>query len=292
MLKNNFQKGSASFKTIAGIAVIAVAVAIVSAYATIKMMTPNALVAPVSTTDVTSKSTPAPSLTPTRTMIPDAVEDWKAYNNSKDGYEIKYPSDWIILSDWKSITTDKYMGINFCGPEYRSTAECSTGGKGNNPVITLRNDMPDINKAGYCSKNEASIFCDKSLILSQREAEIAGKTGIITEFKDMNDGSIRADWKKNSTDEKVYELTVVGLKKYANYREIFDKMLSTFKFTNKSISSDDQADAKLFCQSLVAPGYKLGTFGYFSNSSNEKFADCGIGSADSGSPGGIHIVTK
>jgi hypothetical protein len=168
-------------------------------------------------------------------VVEDSQEEavnWKTYTNEKSGYEIKYPSDWIIISDWKFITDATNMGINFCGPEYKSKTECSAGGKGDNPVIRLRDDMPDYAEKEYCTLNKESIFCKKDLILSQKNIKIASKNGIITEFKDINNGSIYANWKKNSTDEKSYELSVVGLKKYSNYRDIFNQMLSTLKFTN------------------------------------------------------------
>lgn len=156
---------------------------------------------------------------------------WKTYKNEKSGYEIKYPSDWIIISDWKFITDATDMGINFCGPEYKSEVECSTGGKSNSPVIRLRDDMPDHMKKEYCTLNKESIFCKEDLILSQKNIKIAGRDGVITEFKVMNNGSIYANWKKNFTDEKTFELSVVGLREYSNYRDIFDQMLSIFKFT-------------------------------------------------------------
>ena len=161
----------------------------------------------------------------------DEAVSWKTYKNEKSGYEIKYPSDWMIISDWKFITDATDMGINFCGPEYKSEAECSTGGKSNSPVIRLRDDMPDHMEKEYCTLNKESIFCKEDLILSQKNIKIASRDGVITEFKVMNNGSIYANWKKNFTDEKTFELSVVGLREYSHYREIFNQMLSTFKFT-------------------------------------------------------------
>ena len=163
--------------------------------------------------------------------IKDEMADWKTYQNEESGYEIKYPADWIIISDWKFITDATDMGINFCGPEYKSKIECSAGGKGDSPVIRLRDDMPDYNEEEYCILNEESIFCKEDLILSQKNIKIAGRDGIITEFKDINNRSIYANWKKNFIDEKAFVLSVVGLKKYSDYRDVFNQMLATFKFT-------------------------------------------------------------
>jgi len=164
--------------------------------------------------------------------VKNGTVSWRTYHNEESGYEIKYPADWIIISDWKFITDATDMGINFCGPEYKSKVECSAGGKGDSPVIRLRDDMPDYNEEEYCILNKESIFCKEDLILSQKNIKIAGRDGIITEFKDMHDGSIYVNYKKTSLDEKTFELSVVGVKKYSNYRDVFNQMLSTFKFTN------------------------------------------------------------
>ena len=161
----------------------------------------------------------------------DETADWKTYQNENGGYIIKYPSNWMIISDWKFVTDATDMGINFCGPEYSSKTECSAGGKGDNPVIKLGDDMLDYKEEGFCVQNKENIFCKENLILSQKYIKIAGRDGIITEFKDINNGSIYASWKENSTDEKLFSLSVVGLKKYSNYRDVFNQMLSTFKFT-------------------------------------------------------------
>jgi hypothetical protein len=95
----------------------------------------------------------------------------------------------------------------------------------------------------------------------------------------------------NRNNEFVF---VYGIAQDAVDQDIASKMkdasgiISTFKFTETTALDNSQSSAKLFCQSLVGPNLKLGTFDYYSNNNDEKFADCGIGNDQ----GGVHVVAK
>ncbi len=48
-----------------------------------------------------SQPTPTPTLAPTPTPIPNPTADWQIYENVEEGFSVKYPSDWDIISSWE-----------------------------------------------------------------------------------------------------------------------------------------------------------------------------------------------
>lgn len=144
---------------------------------------------------------------------------WKTYTNTQYGYEIKYPSDWIFNDD------PSYSPIvHFCGPEYKTIRDCGFAGKGGTPVISLRNDSLDITAINFCAENSDNVFCGENILKSN--IEIDGRNASIIEFKDTNSGTTTL-WKQNTQDNKMFEFGTT-----VEYRDVFDKMLFTFKFTN------------------------------------------------------------
>jgi hypothetical protein len=157
----------------------------------------------------------------------DETADWKTYKNEEDEFEIKYPEDWNFY--------DEGVVITFCGPEFwQQNGSCRMAGKGTTAAIVLSNNNLDINKEGFCQENPLNIFCGQ--ILSEKDTVIGGKVGEILNIN-VNNGSLIALWKENYTDEKMYELSADELNNLPEHEDIFNQMLSTFRFLESAVIS-------------------------------------------------------
>lgn len=168
--------------------------------------------------------------------LPQPVESsgWKVYRNEEDGYEIEYPSDWShsssggIIHDFCNLAP--FEGVEFdCGP---STVD-----------ISLRNDVSDGTSPEYCvSIRPSSILCMKSGVTIQNIV-VDGREGKLFEVKTGNIHEKHAFWKKSFDDEVTYELNV-RLINHPEYKEIFNKILSSFRFIKDDhpLLSESQED--------------------------------------------------
>ncbi len=137
------------------------------------------------------------------------TSNWKTYTNTQYGYEIKYPTNWIADSDLLAYTNDGAGSVAFCPPELQTN---KTNG------LT--------NKIGAClvgSTNGGSIDPQAPIVLRQcvlhssMPLEACGSPGA---------GTPNMGTDKNG--QYGYTLFLFNPK----YREMYNEILSTFKFTN------------------------------------------------------------
>jgi len=159
----------------------------------------------------------------TPVSLPQAPEppEWKTYRNKEEGYEIEYPSNWShsfnggIIHDFCNLTP--FEGVEFdCGPGF-------TG-------ASLRNDVRDATASDYCETNSSSILCMKEGV-DIKEITVSGRQGKLFVVKTGNIYYKFAFWKKSASDKITYELSV-ALSGHLKLEEVFERMLSTFKFVN------------------------------------------------------------
>jgi len=166
----------------------------------------NIVVIPVSFSETPTSLSPAPELS-----------EWKVYKNEKDGYEIEYPRNWShstggIIQDFCSSTPVKGVELE-CPPAYRG--------------VSLRNDALDITAPNFCL-NSHSISCGEGV--TSKEIIVDDRKGKLFEIKIGNIDSRLAYWKRNPEDTRMYELELIGLIEFPEFEEIFNHMLSSFKF--------------------------------------------------------------
>lgn len=156
----------------------------------------------------------------------DETNSWPIYKNDKHGFEIKYPPSWIFYD-----IDDNFLVMNFCGPNYTTKNNCKTAGSNHTPVVSLRNDILEVKNSGYCANYPNSIYCKKELILFQDNIKVDGRDAEIIEIQygvDNDKNDLIVFWKNNPSDKRMYGLEV--FKNYPEYSNVFNKMLSTFKF--------------------------------------------------------------
>ncbi len=162
----------------------------------------------------------APTFTPRPSATADPTADWKTYTNTQYGFEVKYPLDWFHVDCFSS-----YVGFSYLQSKLPN---CETGG-----------DQPHVNikiiQGGSMGK---SISYAEGLIkdYSKTEIKISGNVTAIKYTGVTN--SVEGPGPRNGTEiietlfsynNNIYQVYYYGLDG-KDYSQIFDQILSTFKF--------------------------------------------------------------
>jgi len=175
----------------------------------------------VQTQPESEKLTPAKNVSPTpkpsQTEL-DRIDtsSWKTYSNTDYGYEIRYPSDW-------SIITQGDYGVNFLAPE---TPKFNSGELGEGDIwISMQKSGPYYTPEWY--SEETSILID-------------GNKGTL--YTGVNGGQdpqypnisyTILDLKKGSSKISINYPNYLEAKDGAKYIGIYYKMLDTLRFITK-----------------------------------------------------------
>jgi hypothetical protein len=164
----------------------------------------------------------------TPVLLPQAPEppEWKTYRNEEEGYEIEYPVDWSHYC----IGGLKQDFCNFCNrPPFEGVELKCLSGSNN---ISLSGSL-DITVPDFCELYPYHILCSQEGVTSKEivveEIVVDGRKGKLFEIKTENMYYKYAFWKKNPNDTKTHELSVM-LGSHPEFEEVFDRMISTFKF--------------------------------------------------------------
>ncbi len=190
---------------------------------------PPVAVQPTITPTITSSLTPTATLTLIPTVTPNNIDtsDWKTYRNEKFGYEIKYPKDWKLI-----YLSDLYPGntsISLRSPGYQSIKDENVIFDGEVYVSVIDNPSNLSIKDLFNTFNDTGRFWFAKY--DHKDITINGNHGVL--FDNVAEDTV-SNIKRTSVyiqgEKKVIDVSYLFLEN--PNREIYDKILSTFKFTN------------------------------------------------------------
>jgi len=155
-----------------------------------------------------------PGKTKTSTPITtDKTADWKTYNNAQYGFQLKYPSTWII-----NVETQNGFVLSFTSPEMKKDIENEMPDA--IPEIYLRIKQNDnLSLEQFIEKDAGG----KDSILSKKETKINNYPAFKCVIGGMVDDTVYY-WTKDQKSIFVFST-------WSN-EDVLNQMLSTFQFTN------------------------------------------------------------
>jgi len=150
----------------------------------------------------------APSLT-------DETADWKTYTNQEYGFEIKYPLDWQIVSG----TSSAY--VEFSKDDKEQPEFILPGDKKVPANYEIRVDIDNISNVKDYSDAKKVVIAGKNGLQWEEGAAPSSGPATLTEIGNNNKFYIISY--SASANEDTHK----------KFIDIYDKMLSTFKFINQ-----------------------------------------------------------
>ncbi len=165
--------------------------------------------------------------TPEEKLPKDETADWKTYRNEEYGFEIKYPKDWNCAKDMVRSSVSSPPKMVFCSPKFYDPK----GGCKTKRTEHVTSTLGEIRLFVFKTKGEKEKYC-------YGDIELKIINGIRIEV--CNDGA-DAFW-ENASGSYYYHL-------YRNreeqYREIFNQMLSTFRFIEEDETAEPASSIKI-----------------------------------------------
>lgn len=157
-------------------------------------------------------------------VVSDETADWQVYQNAKYGFEIKYPSNWFSRD-----CDSSYVGFSYSQSKLPT---CFTDQ--NQPHINI--NVTEVGMVGidkYIEDTQRSIEnSSKTTITLNNNVSATRFTGLVkTEEGPGPVGGIQTIQVLFSHNSNIYQVYYYGLDN-KDYSQIFDQILSTFKFTN------------------------------------------------------------
>lgn len=180
----------------------------------------------LSTNENAQNTTVSPTPTPTSV---DETTNWKTYTNTQYGYSIKYPED-------MKIDDSNRGAVGF----YRNTvSKPGTGGQGRCCGMSV-----------YYRDNEA-IDIESQAIENGRPVNVITVAGYQAKEIGDNPKYLQDLWIKNPYKDRGVRITISTINAQNPYDkedfEIFQKMLSTFKFTDQANPSPSASPEQTAC---------------------------------------------
>jgi hypothetical protein len=156
---------------------------------------------------------------PTSTADPTA--DWKIYTNDKYGFTFKYPNDWEYQENYsKTQNTIDYLQITLAKSEYFNPIP-----KGNPLIMLSLIETTDQNKLSIYQNTEIV----KTIVIGEITAE---------ERKHMTP-TVDSKYVTFINNDISYEIESQMHTQSIEHQEVFDQILSTFKFTDYSNQNEN-----------------------------------------------------
>jgi hypothetical protein len=177
------------------------------------------------------KATPPPEVTPTPTPvatptpIPPIPADWKTYTNTKLGYIIKFPKDWYFYEDMNMVSNKKLQPEQTVSPETQDKEFFGI-------KITIFDKEQSLSLDKWIDSGvwwpATEIAMEHPQPLFRETINLAGIEGKRLEYGTEQASAVYVFLEKEKS--KVYQIN--SQLDSPGERDIFDQILSTFRFTD------------------------------------------------------------
>ena len=175
-----------------------------------------------------------------QTQQADAPADWKIYTNEKYRFEVKYPGDWLYRVDSQFGSQNTFT---FLSPEenQKITEEIKKVGNvawenANTIQIQVRDNQDELT-AKELHNNFAG---GEETLSSSLEIMVGGKKGLIGNVSGMRvDKTV---YVPNGNKIYIFSTPVSSSTGITKYSDVFNQILSTFKFTGDVSQNTQNAD--------------------------------------------------
>lgn len=152
------------------------------------------------------------------------TSNWKTYTNTEYGFSFKYPNDWLLENSTEFIEIKspdfQQNEKNFLEQEAKQGAFISI-----HP--TALDQLPNITEGQLLKGNDTT---EDRTASNVKQLFVGGRPAIKYDFKAQS--GFLGSTALVESESKMYNLRIVY--KSVFYKDIFDQILSTFKFTNQT----------------------------------------------------------
>jgi len=173
-----------------------------------------------------STSTPPSSISPTSSPITEEVANWKTYTNTKYGYSLKYPSEMRLTEPGN----ETYLTLDPSQEKEQDFHHTLIVG------ISVLPNKERLSIDELIEKIQASTSAIQ--IKNKQDVTVGGVKG-----KKVIGSALGSDFTKifiPYEDSFVVLTASIGIEKYQQYVQVFDQILSTFKFIPAWPAGGDQ----------------------------------------------------
>lgn len=176
---------------------------------------------------------PQPSSTPSPTTTPDPTANWKTYTNTKYGFTLEYPNDWVVKSENKTV--DSSTTRTTIQSSDLAIEEINIPGVGGEQVINgSKLEISASNNENFTSYEQLKDFMENeytgfplNYFTSSKEIIVDGIKSTIKSGRKIRTLALGSSFVYFFKDGVTYNLTFTNSQ---DDDRIFNQILSTFKF--------------------------------------------------------------
>ncbi len=176
-------------------------------------------------------------------LTKDEAANWKKYRNEQLGFEFRYPETWVLRKEVINVTPGEPLTMFLCSSDYKERWEYrgedwpdQVVEKGSSFSIGILSGV-DLLPHSYFERLKSDTLRNNALFSLIKEANVGGQTALYRIYKTLipENASLEVYFFAPPTHKSLlfvaYMQTAIGEKDL--YFSIFDKILSTFRFSRR-----------------------------------------------------------